>query len=208
MKQQSPREELFNSALHGLGALAAIAGLFVLLYRQTDSWKISSFSIFCGTMFLLYTTSSLYHATTNGRIKRIIKKLDHLAIYLLIAGTYAPFTLVLLRDSWGWQAFSAAWILALCGIIYDLLPRQNDGRAVPVTIYLLMGWMALLLAKPLLEQLSPAGFAWLFCGGLSYTFGLIFYALDERVPYFHAVWHLFVLAGSFFHYLAVLLYIA
>ncbi len=207
MKEQSPGEELFNSGLHIFGSLAAIAGLVLLIYRQTDVWKICSFSIFSGTMILLYTTSALYHAT-SGPNKSIIKKLDYLAIYLLIAGTYSPFTLVLLRDKWGWPAFATIWGLAVIGIIYDLVPRKTDHRIVPVTLYLLMGWMALLLAKPLYESLSPAGFAWLLCGGLAYTFGLLFYALDKRVRYFHAVWHLFVLFGSFFHYLAVYLYIA
>ena len=207
MKRQSPQEELFNSTIHGLGSLAVIPGLFLLLHDQTDRWKISSFAIFCGTMFLLYTASCLYHAT-KGRTKRIIRKLDQLFIYLLIAGTYAPFTLVLLRDGWGWQVFIAVWVLAAAGIAYDLLPRSSDSRAVPVAIYLLMGWMALLLAKPLLDTLSTRGFVWLFCGGLAYTLGLIFYALDEKIPYFHAMWHLCVLTGSVFHYLTVLFYIA
>ncbi|MBN1959134.1 MAG: hemolysin III family protein [Desulfuromonadales bacterium] len=207
MKKQTPREELFNSLLHTLGAAGAIAGLVILLYKTTDPWRIISFSVFCGTMIVLYSTSALYHALM-GRAKKIIKKLDHLAIYLLIAGTYTPFTLVVLRDSWGWVAFGVIWGLAFIGISYDLLPRKNDSRAIPVTIYLLMGWLSLLLAKPLLTSLSLPAFIWLLCGGLFYTCGLIFYAFDDRVRYFHAVWHSFVLLGSFFHFMTVYLYIA
>ena len=207
MKEQSPREEYFNSLLHGLGALASGCGLIVLLYHETDLWKFVSFSIFCGTMFTLYSASALYHAL-RGPIKKIVKKLDQLAIYLLIAGTYTPFIVVKLRNAWGWSALLTVWGLAIVGMIYDLVPRKSENRAIPVTIYLLMGWMALLLAKPLYEHLTPVGFTWLLSGGLSYTFGLFFYALDERRHYFHAIWHTFVLAGSFFHYMAVLLYVA
>lgn len=207
MKQQTPREELFNSTLHALGAVAAIAGLMILLSKGTDPWRLVSFSIFCGTMIILYTTSALYHAVL-GHSKKIIKKLDHLAIYLLIAGTYTPFTLVVLRDGWGWVAFGVIWGLALIGIVYDLLPRKNDSRAIPVAIYLLMGWLALLLAKPLLASLPLPAFIWLLCGGIFYTCGLIFYALDKRIRFFHAIWHSFVLLGSFFHYMTVYLYIA
>ncbi len=207
MKKQTPQEELFNSLLHALGAVGAIVGLILLLYKGTDPWRIVSFSIFCGTMIILYSISALYHALF-GRAKRIIKKLDYLAIYLLIAGTYTPFTLVVLRDGWGWTAFGVIWGLAFLGIGYDLVPRKNDSRAIPVAIYLLMGWLALLLAKPLLAGLSLTPFIWLLCGGLFYTCGLIFYALDERIRFFHAIWHSFVLLGSFFHYMTVYLYVA
>lgn len=207
MKKQTPHEELFNSILHAFGALAASAGLLLLLSRATDSWRLVSFSIFCGTMIILYATSALYHAL-SGRAKKIIKKLDHLAIYLLIAGTYTPFTLVVLRNGWGWPAFGIIWGLALIGIVYDLFPHKNNSRAIPVAIYLLMGWLALLLAKPLLDKLSLSGFILLLAGGLFYTCGLLFYAFDERVRFFHAIWHAFVLLGSFFHYMTVYLYIA
>lgn len=207
MKYQSAAEERFNSLTHLLGTIAALIGLMLLIRQQTDPWKLASFSLFGGTMVILYTISTLYHFM-NGRAKKILRKLDHLAIYLLIAGTYAPFTLVTLRNSWGWPIFSAVWALAIVGIIIDLLPNKNGQRTIPLIIYLLMGWMALIVAKPLLDNLPLSGFIWLLCGGICYTSGLIFYGLDERVRYFHAVWHLFVLAGSFFHYLTVYRHIA
>ncbi|MCW8892904.1 MAG: hemolysin III family protein, partial [Deltaproteobacteria bacterium] len=143
MQEQSPQEERFNSFLHGAGALGSLLGLIVLIYGETDPWKVVSFSIFCGTMILLYSSSALYHAV-DGSAKKILKKLDHLAIYLLIAGTYTPLTLVELRDGWGWAAFSTVWALATIGIVYDLIPRKSANRAIPIAIYLLMGWMALL----------------------------------------------------------------
>ena len=158
-------------------------------------------------MVLLYATSTIYHAM-NGRVKKVLQKLDHLAIYILIAGTYAPFTLVTLRDDWGWPIFTIVWLLAVIGIIVDLLPNPSGRRHIPMFIYLLMGWMALVLAKPLLDNLPVLGFVWLVCGGLSYTCGLIFYGFDEQIRFFHTIWHLFVLAGSFFHYLTVYQFIA
>lgn len=208
MKHQSAIEELFNTITHLLGTVAALIGLILLIRQQTDPWKLLSFSIFGGTMILLYATSTVYHAISGRAAKKILRKLDHLAIYMLIAGTYAPFTLVTLRSNWGWSVFGIVWTLALVGIVIDLLPNKRGHRAIPMTIYLLMGWMALFLAHPLLENLPTNGFVLLVCGGLFYTFGLIFYGLDERVRFFHTIWHLFVLAGSFFHFLTVYQFIA
>jgi hemolysin III len=207
MKLQTATEERFNSITHLLGTIAALVGLILLIRQESDPWKLFSFSIFGGTMIFQYATSTLYHAM-SGQTKRLLRKLDHLAIYILIAGTYAPFTLVTLRNDWGWPVFGIVWVLAIFGIYIDLLPNKNGRRTIPIILYLLMGWMALLLSKPLLDNLPLTGFVWLLCGGVSYTFGLIFYGLDERVRYFHAIWHLFVLAGSFFHFLAVYRYIA
>mgnify|MGYP001275833271 CR=1 FL=1 len=207
MHSQTATEERFNSLTHLLGTVAALIGLVFLIRQQTDPWKIVSFSIFGGTMVILYATSTIYHAM-RGRAKRILRKLDHLAIYTLIAGTYAPFTLVTLRNDWGWAAFVFVWILAVLGIIIDLRPNPTGSRTIPVIIYLLMGWMALFLAKPLLDHLPLTGFIWLVCGGLSYTLGLLFYGFDEKVRFFHAIWHLFVLSGSLMHYLAVYNFIA
>ncbi len=207
MNSQTATEERFNSITHFLGTIAAMIGLVLLIRQQTDPWKIFSFSVFGGTMILLYATSTIYHAM-RGQTKKLLRKLDHLAIYILIAGTYAPFTLVTLRGNWGWAAFSVVWLLALTGIVIDLQHHPGSSRKLQIGIYLAMGWMALLLAKPLLDQLPLAGFIWLLCGGLSYTLGLIFYGYDERVRFFHTIWHLFVLAGSFFHYLAVYQFIA
>jgi len=207
MSEQSRLEEIFNSTLHGVAAIASTFGLILLLRGEATLWRILSFSLFSGSMVILYTSSALYHAT-NGQLKRIIKKIDCLSIYLLIAGTYSPFALVLLRNGRGWFVFAVVWLLALIGIVYELIPRASEHRKFPVAIYLLMGWLALLLANPLLEKISVTGFSWLLAGGLSYTFGLIFYALEDRVRYFHAVWHLFVIAGSLFHFAVVYRYIA
>lgn len=207
MTEQTRHEEFFNSTLHAIGALGALAGLLLLVRNETEPLRVFSYSLFCGSMIILYSSSSLYHAI-NGSLKQTVKKIDQLAIYLLIASTYSPFTLILLADDIrGKLVFFSVWILALIGILYDLLSRSTASRSVPVAIYLLMGWMALILAVPLLEKLSLSGFLWLLSGGLSYTFGLVFYAFDERVPFFHAVWHLFVLAGSFFHFWVVYRYI-
>ncbi len=207
MNSQTATEERFNTLTHLFGTIAALIGLIFLIRQETDLWKLLSFSIFGGTMVLLYATSTLYHAMA-GRTKKVLRKLDHLAIYTMIAGTYAPFTLVTLRNNWGWPAFAAVWLLALAGIVIDLRPNPSGRRTIPIIIYLLMGWMALILAKPLLDSLPTAGFVWLAIGGIFYTIGLIFYSFDERIRYFHAIWHLFVLAGSALHYMTVYLFIA
>lgn len=201
--------ERFNSLTHLLGAVAALAGVVVLVViasRQGDPWKIVSFSIYGASLLLLYLTSTLYHSL-RGRLKAIFRKLDHQAIYLLIAGTYTPFVLVTLRGAWGWSLFGAIWALALLGMIIDALPQRGN-RAFAVVLYLVMGWLCLVAIKPLLEALPGAGFGWLLAGGLFYTVGVLFYALDQRVAYFHGIWHLFVVAGSASHYVTVLLYVA
>jgi hemolysin III len=177
----------------------------VLASLQGDPWKVISFSIYGTSLFLLYLLSTLYHSL-RGRAKKIFKKLDHVAIYLLIAGTYTPFTLVTLRGVWGWSLFITIWWLAIVGIIVD--SRHKDGaRAIQMIIYLLMGWLILIAMKPLVQVLPDNALALLVLGGVFYTSGIIFYALDERIKHGHGVWHLFVLAGSISHYLTVLLYI-
>jgi len=201
--------ERLNSITHLIGAAAALAGVAVLVVvasRQGDPWKIVSFSVYGFTLFTLYLLSALYHGI-RGAAKPVLRKLDHLSIYLLIAGTYTPFTLVTLRGAWGWSLFGTVWGLALLGIVVDSLPRKGL-RIVPVVIYLVMGWLCLIALKPLLDALPLAGFYWLLAGGVFYTAGLAFYAFDEKMPHFHGIWHLFVLAGSISHYLAVLIYVA
>lgn len=200
--------ELFNSLSHIVGLAASIAGLVVLVVlasQQGDPWKIVSFSIYGATLILLYTSSVLYHSF-DGPIKNLFRKFDHLAIYLLIAGTYTPFTLVTLQGVWGWTIFGIVWGLAVTGIAIDLLPNKGL-RILPIIIYLLMGWIILIALKPLLKALTFAGFVWLLIGGLCYTFGILFYAFDSRWRYFHTIWHLFVLAGSACHYFSVLFYV-
>ena len=196
--------ERFNGITHLAGT--ALALLVVTAARQGDAWKIASFSLYGATLFLLYGFSTLYHSLL-GRAKAIFRRLDHLAIYLLIAGTYTPFALVTLRGGWGWSLFGVVWGLAIAGMMLEYLPRKGP-RILPVVIYLLMGWLALIALRPLTQALAPAGLAWLLAGGLFYTVGVLFYALDARLPYAHGVWHLFVLAGSVSQYLAILFYVA
>ncbi len=201
--------ERFNGISHLIGAVLALAGLVVLVVvaaLQGDAWKIVSFSLYGATLFLLYGFSTLYHSL-RGRAKIIFRRFDHLAIYLLIAGTYTPFTLVTLRGVWGWSLFGAVWGLAVAGMALEYLPRRG-ARILPVVIYLGMGWLALIALRPLLQALPLAGFVWLLAGGLFYTIGVLFYALDERLRHAHGVWHLFVLAGSASHYFAILYYVA
>lgn len=200
--------EKFNSISHLVGAIAATVGsvvLVVLAARQSDPWKIVSFSIYGVTLCSLYAASTLYHSSL-GKTRRLFRKLDHHTIYLLIAGTYTPFTLVTLRGPWGWSLFGIIWGLAVLGIVLDSLP--NEGRRIlPVVIYLLMGWLALIALDPLMQALPWTGFIWLLAGGLFYTIGIIFYALGKKLDYAHGIWHLFVLAGSLTHYFAILLYV-
>ncbi len=201
--------ERFNSFSHLLGtALAAVgaAVLVVLAARQGDPWKIVSFSLYGATLFLLYLFSTLYHSL-RGRAKAVFQRLDHLAIYLLIAGTYTPFALVTLHGSWGWSLFGVIWGLAILGMALEYLPRRG-ARILPMVIYLLMGWLVLIALKPLLQALPLMGLVWLFAGGLFYTVGIVFYSLDEKLRHAHGVWHLFVLAGSASHYFAILYYVA
>ena len=204
------RGERLNGYSHLLGTVAAAAGLLVLVTqaaRQGDVWKLVSFSVYGGTLLLLYLFSTLYHSV-RGRAKPILQKFDHLAIYLLIAGSYTPFTLVTLRGPWGWSLFGAVWGLAALGIGVDGLHDRNGRRILPVVIYVVMGWLALIALAPLLRALPPAALGWLIGGGLFYTIGILFFALDARLRHAHGVWHLFVLAGSVCHYFAVLLYVA
>ncbi|MCW8854948.1 MAG: hemolysin III family protein [Gammaproteobacteria bacterium] len=199
--------EKLNSITHLIGAVAALAGCVVLVVfasMQGDPWKIVSFSVYGTTLFLLYLFSTLYHGL-EGNAKKVFRRLDHLAIYLLIAGTYTPFTLVTLNGNWGWSIFGTVWGLALTGMIIEFIPQKK--RIVPVIIYLLMGWICLVALKPLLAALPMTGFWWLLTGGLFYTVGIVFYVFDKKVNHFHGVWHLFVLAGSACHYFTVLLYV-
>jgi hemolysin III len=203
--------EKFNSISHVVGAALALAGLAVLVVLaslQGDAWKIVSLSVYGTTLVLLYTCSALYHSF-RGKAKEVFRKLDHCMIYLLIAGTYTPITLVTLRQDhpgWGWSIFGVVWGLAVFGIVWDSLPTKG-ARILPVVIYLLMGWLIVVALKPMSQELPAGGFAWLITGGLAYTLGVIFYAMDTKIRHFHGVWHLFVLAGSISHFLAVLLYI-
>jgi hemolysin III len=200
--------ERFNGISHLIGTALAIAGVVVLLFvaaQDGEARRLVAFVVYGATLFLLYLISTLYHSLP-GRAKRVFQVLDHQAIYLLIAGTYTPFTLVTLNGPTGWWMFGAIWSLALFGLVLDALPRRG-ARVVPFIIYFTMGWMVVLAFNPLLAALPQAGVYWLLAGGLLYTFGIVFFALDRRYPWMHGVWHLFVLAGSISHYVAILLYV-
>jgi len=203
------RNEIFNSVTHLAGSVFAVAGLAALVstaIRSGDPWRIASFGIYGAAMVALYLFSTLYHAVT-GPAKRIFRKLDHTSIYVLIAGTYAPFALVCLRRSGGAVLFGIVWTLAAGGIAQEfLLPRRI--RAISVSLYLLMGWLAAGFFFPLLRAIGPRGMAWLIGGGLLYTAGVLFYLLDEKYAHSHGVFHLFVLCGSVLHFIAVLFYVA
>jgi hemolysin III len=200
--------ERFNSISHLLGAALALAGAAVLVVvaaRDGEARRIVSFSVYGASLFLLYLISTLYHGLP-GRAKHVFRVLDHQAIYLLIAGSYTPFTLVTLNGQVGWWLFGTIWGLAVLGLVLDALPRRG-ARVVPFVIYFTMGWLVVLALDPLLVALPRAGFYWLLAGGLFYTSGIVFFALDRRYPWMHGVWHLFVLAGSISHYVAVLVYV-
>lgn len=199
--------ERFNSISHWVGATLALAGMVVLLVMaavEGGARRIVAFSVYGTTLVLLYLVSALYHGLP-GRAKRVFRILDHQAIYLLIAGTYTPFTLVTLDGVVGWWMFGAIWGMAVMGMVLDALPRRG-ARIVPFFIYFAMGWLVLAALDPLLAALPRAGFYWLLAGGVLYTSGIVFFALDRRYPWAHGVWHLFVLGGSVSHYVTILRY--
>lgn len=197
-----------NSITHLAGTCLSLAGFVVLIVfagKQGDPWKIVSFSIYGITLVVLYLFSTLYHSI-RGTSKKIFQKIDHSAIYLLIAGSYTPFALVTLRGAWGWSIFGVIWGLALFGILQEALLAPGR-RILSVVIYLLMGWLAIVVIRPLARALPGAGMAWLVAGGIFYTVGVIFFALDKKISFGHEIFHLFVLAGSTCHYFTILLYV-
>lgn len=204
-RPQSRGEELANSISHGIalaGSVAAIPVLVIGALREGGVASVVGASIFGATMLLLYLASTLYHALPHGRAKRLFVLLDHSAIFLLIAGTYTPFTLGVLRGSWGWTLFGLVWGLALFGILMKLRFGTRY-QGLSTALYLAMGWLVVIAAKPLIASVELAGLLWLVAGGLAYTLGVIFFALDGRVRYAHFVWHLFVMAGTASHFMAV-----
>lgn len=203
------RGERFNAISHLVGAGLALVGLVVLIVVSSlhgGARRIASVTVYGVSLLVLYTSSTLYHSL-RGRAKRVFQHLDHTAIYLLIAGSYTPFTLVSLGGRLGWWMFGAVWALAALGALQEFRHVKGE-RVLSVVIYIVMGWLAVLALGPLKTALGPAGLAWLVAGGLCYTGGIAFYALDGRLPAFHGVWHLFVLAGSLAHFVAILGYVA
>jgi len=202
------QDERLNWLTHLIGATLALGGIVVLVALASllgDPWKIVSFSVYGLSLFILYLFSTLYHGL-HGRAKNLFQKLDHAAIYLLIAGSYTPFTLTVLRGGWGWSLFGIVWLLALVGIVIDALHRRGK-RVIQMAIYFTMGWMILIAFYPLVQKMPGWGLVWLVVGGVCYSGGIVFYAIDQKYRYAHAIWHLFVLAGSASHYFTILFYL-
>lgn len=201
--------ERFNAWTHLVGTLLAAVGavwLIVLASLAGGAAKIVAVSIYGVTLTLLYAISTLYHSVRAPRAKRVMRKLDHLSIYLLIAGSYTPFCLVTLDGAWGWTLFGIVWGLALLGMLQEIKPR-SEARILSIVIYAVMGWIVLIAVGPLLRALGGEGFAWLVGGGVLYTVGIIFFAYDSRFRHWHGIWHLFVIGGSLLHYVAILFYV-
>jgi hemolysin III len=201
-------EEVWHAITHGLGLALSIAGLVVLVvFSVLDGTVLGvvSSAIFGATLITLYGASTLYHAITHVRAKKFLQQLDHASIYVLIAGTYTPITLITLEGTWGWSIFGVVWSVALIGIFLKMFyPRRFE--TLSLVLYVVMGWMILIAIQPMLENMASGGLWLLFAGGLAYTFGVIFYVWDN-LPFNHAIWHLFVLAGSILHYLMILFYV-
>ena len=214
MVQTSPashysfREELLNCITHGAGVLLSIAALVLLVVfsslRGGASHVVGS-TIFGAALLLLYTASTLYHSFQKPGVKQLFKIFDHCCIYILIAGTYTPFLLVTLRGAIGWTLFGIIWFLAVSGIIFKVL-FVNRFKILSPIAYILMGWIIIFSIKPLADALAPGGIVWLVAGGLAYTMGVVFYAW-KKLPFNHAIWHLFVLSGSICHFFAVIFYV-
>jgi hemolysin III len=202
--------ERLNSMTHLVGAVLSVVGLVTLVTMGAldgDAYKVVSFSVYGAMLFVLYAISTLYHSVRNPRVKAVLQKCDHSAIYLLIAGSYTPFTLVTLRGPWGWSLFGVSWGLAVLGIVQELTLGRRT-RSVSMVLYVLMGWLALVAVRPLVQALPAAGTAWLVAGGVIYSAGIYFFINDERIRHGHGIWHLFVLAGSLCQFVSVARYVA
>jgi len=209
-RDQSRPEEAANSLSHGFGLAAGLAGAPVLLVhvaQRGDAALIAGTAVFCATFLLLYLASTLYHALPISKAKRVFRILDHSSIYLLIAGTYTPFTLGVLRGAWGWTLFGIVWALASVGVVLKAWGRAAH-PVVSTGLYVFMGWVVVIAADPMLAKVPTAGLFWLLAGGLFYTAGVAFFAMDSRLRYGHLIWHFFVLGGTVCHYFAVLWYAA
>lgn len=201
---ESHEEEIANAISHGVGAVLSVGGLAVMVWLALPltAWHVVGVSVFGGSLVLLYLASTLYHSVTSPRAKRFFQVLDHALIFVLIAGSYTPWLLVNLRGPWGWSLFGTVWGIAFAGVVLKvfLLPRFDRLGTV---LYLVMGWIVCVAVKPLMESVSTAGLAWLVAGGLCYTAGVVFY-LMKNVKFAHFAWHLFVIAGSLCHVVAVI----
>ncbi|RUO76694.1 PAQR family membrane homeostasis protein TrhA [Pseudidiomarina taiwanensis] len=204
----SNEEEIAHALTHGIGAVASIVGLvFMLVWavRYGDVWHTVSAAVYGTSLILLYLASTLYHAFPWPKVKGFFQQIDHAAIYLLIAGTYTPFLLVSLRGAWGWSLFGVIWTIAITGVILEVVMKERK-KWLSLTLYLGMGWMALVAIKPMLDQVAGQGLLLLLAGGLAYSFGVIFYTW-KGLKYHHAIWHVFVLAGSVLHFFSIFYYV-
>lgn len=206
-------EELFNAISHivggAFGVVALVLGL-VFSFKYSDVYGIVSMAIYGVSMILLYTMSAIYHFLRKNKAKKVFRIFDHCTIFLLIAGTYTPFCLVTLREAgaWGWSLFGVVWGFAILGIVFNAINMHKPIiKTLSMICYLCMGWCVVVALGPLLENLDKNGFAWLLVGGLMYTIGAIFYLIGSKKKYIHSVWHLFCLAGTFFQFMSILLYV-
>ncbi|MGB2879880.1 MAG: hemolysin III family protein [Candidatus Omnitrophota bacterium] len=205
---QSLIEETANSITHGIALLLSIAGAVILIVsasRYGDIWRVACFSVYGSTLIILYASSALYHSFSLSRQKHVLKIIDHSAVYLFIAGSYTPFVLIPLRGELGWTLFGIIWALALAGVIFNIFFLDRF-LVLPTITYLAMGWLALIAVRPIINNFPFKGIVWLIAGGLLYTSGIIFY-FSNKLPFHHAIWHLFVLGGSICHYFAILFYV-
>lgn len=203
-RQLTAKEEIVNSITHGIGALLSIVALVMLIIvagTNGDIWHLVSFSIYGSTLILLYLSSTLYHSFTNPRVKNLFARFDHVAIFLLIAGTYTPILLTSIRGIWGWTLFGIIWGVALVGVVIRSIYLYRF-RKLMVAVYLIMGWMFILAGKQIYLNLPPVSLTFLVLGGIAYSVGVIFY-MWRNLPYSHGIWHLFVLAGSILHFFAI-----
>lgn len=208
INDQTMGEEIANSIAHGVGAALSTVALIILVVFASlkgDPWKIVSFSIYGTSLVLLYVSSTFYHSFTNRTAKRLFHIFDHVFIYVLIAGTYTPITLVTMRGTWGWTIFGSIWGLAILGIIFKIF-LLGKWKILSVVFYLLMGWLIIIALRPMLTMIPKGLAVFLFIGGIFYTFGIVFYAW-KKMPYSHFIWHLFVLAGSTSHFFGFLFFV-
>ena len=208
LKKNRKKEELYNVITHGFGAILSFVALLLMIYYSAISGSgiaIASSLVFGISLILLYSASTVYHAVYKLKWKKICQRIDHLSIYLLIAGTYTPIALLGLKGAWGWSMFGVIWGMALIGFIFKFSSLRNNEK-ISLSLYALMGWAAIIAIKPMIENLSTGALTLIILGGLCYTLGIYFYAKDRK-PFYHPIWHLFVLGGSIMHFCAVFFFI-
>ena len=206
--QYSFAEELFNSISHGVGTLLSLVGLTVLIVmaalKGADAWSIVSFSIYGGTLIFLYLSSTLYHSLTHPKAKQIFRKFDHISIFLFIAGSYTPVTLIMMRENWGWPISVSVWVLAILGIVITIIGIDRF-QHLSTALCLVMGWLIIIAIKPMLASVPPGFFPWMLTSGIFYTLGVIFF-VGKKIPFNHGIWHIFVLFGSASYFIGIMKY--